>query len=70
MTQILANIRKINEEARVSSENVRIENEANRIEQEANRVKAEQLRKDNYNFIIIHHKYTKVKFVVLFSLNS
>lgn len=45
------NIRKINEEARISSENVRLENEANRIEQEANRVKAEQLRKDNYNFM-------------------
>lgn len=45
------NTRKQNEEARISSENVRLENEANRIEQEANRVKAEQLRKDNYNFM-------------------
>ena len=45
------NIRKINEEARISSENVRLENETNRIEQETNRVKAEQLRKDNYNFM-------------------
>ena len=45
------NIRKQNESIRLANETNRIDEEAKRVEEEANRVEAEQLRKDNYNFM-------------------
>lgn len=45
------NIRKQNESTRLANETNRIDEEAKRVEEETNRVKAEQLRKDNYNFM-------------------
>lgn len=45
------NIRKQNESIRLANETNRVNEEAKRVEEEANRVEAEQLRKDNYNFM-------------------
>ena len=45
------NIRKQNESIRLTNETNRIDEEAKRVEEEAKRVEAEQLRKDNYNFM-------------------
>lgn len=45
------NIRKQNESIRLANETNRIDEEAKRVEEESNRVEAEQLRKDNYNFM-------------------